>query len=798
MTKTTHIAITYNPFLKDKVSFIDKSTSIQLEGKFKDYSKLTLQSWVNHIFDDLYNIFKSKKIILEFTALEIDCKDMEEAVKQADARNFSIDYRPNIIKKTSSEILSNLEKLLKEMENNPVFSKHIKDNNKIKALQENIFDIYVVANVSAGKSTFINSMLGSQLLPAATKPTTACITEIHHTPSLKQGLFEIERINREGEILESTSLDLSDGSKVNENRKLIKAWNDDKDKSDRPENERTHKIVIKGKFINLEQNDSIKLRLTDSPGTNNAQNAEHYSTTLSQIQDESRMPLIIYLMDKTTSDDDKKLLSSISDALIEQGKLGLDRFIFLVSKMDECFNDENNENITENIDDFKKHLGNILSERLKNKQKADGIENEERVMLPNVYPISPLIALLNRVHKMNPSLLGEDATDDLEKYTKKINRGEDRDLNQYMSLSAEHKEKLAKIEDVALRRSGVPALEFAISDYVKKYYAPYRIIQICDIIDEIIKQAEPDLDTMMEIKNSSQEELTELSKKLADVQEKLNQSTGWEEKIAELQREEIGLSEDVANFFIKSQKNFESELAEIEKKFTSLGEISKNGANKKLQALEKRINHFLEQFIADLGQKEEENKKYVLDSLFNAYKEIVKETVGELLNDISPEIKSNLQKKAINLDAKFVIEPKYVERKVVGTKKRPRPTDRGFFENLWNGFLNLFGDETVDVYGDVVDIGCVFKDKYLSLKSQFVENIRIASEELKEQAENLTEQYAAQVRENLESKAQEWVSELKNDIKSPELKNKISEAENNLKFAKDMKVRLNNSINFQS
>ena len=52
---------------------------------------------------------------------------------------------------------------------------------------ENEFTIVVVGEFSAGKSTFINALMGDRYLPSATKETTATVNFLRHIDQSKDG-----------------------------------------------------------------------------------------------------------------------------------------------------------------------------------------------------------------------------------------------------------------------------------------------------------------------------------------------------------------------------------------------------------------------------------------------------------------------------------------------------------------------------------------------------------------------------------------------------------------------------------
>jgi signal recognition particle receptor subunit beta len=65
------------------------------------------------------------------------------------------------------------------------------------------FDVLLLATMSAGKTSFINALIGQELLHTANEATTACITSVEHRENLKYFCgacysydnLELERMN---------------------------------------------------------------------------------------------------------------------------------------------------------------------------------------------------------------------------------------------------------------------------------------------------------------------------------------------------------------------------------------------------------------------------------------------------------------------------------------------------------------------------------------------------------------------------------------------------------------------------
>lgn len=86
-----------------------------------------------------------------------------------------------------SELSKSILDLVKKVKAIPSISKY---DNLVDALdgiaadvKEQVFRVTVVGEFSSGKSTFLNALIGRDLLPHAVSETTATITYIHNVPA---------------------------------------------------------------------------------------------------------------------------------------------------------------------------------------------------------------------------------------------------------------------------------------------------------------------------------------------------------------------------------------------------------------------------------------------------------------------------------------------------------------------------------------------------------------------------------------------------------------------------------------
>ncbi|BDU42203.1 dynamin family protein [Vibrio nigripulchritudo] len=411
-----------------------------------------MQLWVEQIFNDLQALFNgSKDFCIEFTGVESDFNDIEEAKRKATQNGMNIELAFNPIA-PAEERLEKIKALMTRVsEESPKFADYLA-NSDLKAKQDfedalnNDFDAYVVATMSSGKSTFINAMLGQDLLPAANEATTATIAHIFDDKTQGDAFYG-KRFDSNGNRIEhNDAVDLA----------TMKAWNADSE---------TKTIKLNGNIRAIKKNNNVRLVLTDTPGTNNSQDPEHQRTTLGFIQDSKRNPLIIYVLNATQlgTNDDAQLLRLVADTMSKGGKQSKDRFLFVVNKMD-MFDPERGENIEEALNRVKSYL------------EENGIHD------PNLFPVSARMDYLLRKQGELTRAERNDKTNIADLLLEEPSMA----FPQYMSVStsamsamqekAQHDEALQdKTMWRALLNSGLPGVEAVIDEYINKYSFPMRL-----------------------------------------------------------------------------------------------------------------------------------------------------------------------------------------------------------------------------------------------------------------------------------------------------------------------------------
>lgn len=504
------IEIRHNPFTVD-TDFVVNGKYPADGSRLADYKKLRLQRWVEGIFDEFSAMFNGDtRFHVKFAGVESDYLDLESAAAEAikaKGMEISIEWQEAA---PSEERLNQIKGLIEEAKAHPEFSRFMFGNAETERYLREAFSkdfhVYVVATMSSGKSTLINAMLGDDLLPAANEATTATIAEITDNDAMAHGEFSGCRHNENGEIIESSdSLTLE----------RMSEWNRCDD---------TSIIKIQGNILGIKERETVRLVLTDTPGPNNSQNAQHQRVTMSYIQNSRENPLVVYVLNaqQLGISDDNNLLRLVAEEMHKGGKQARDRFIFVVNKMD-VFDPEKGEEIPGVLARVKKYL------------EGNGIDN------PLVFPVSAnLLRLLRKKQaKHTRSERGNfTAMADLFEQEPCMN------MMQYMPVTSKVRRSLAEkaIQPLELA-SGLPAVEAMIDEYIEKYNFPHRVQRAYDAIQRATQQAINEA-KVIESLNSSKTELEKVKGYISILKEKKRMASYSAEYKDSIIKQGVGLPDE--------------------------------------------------------------------------------------------------------------------------------------------------------------------------------------------------------------------------------------------------------------
>ena len=192
----------------------------------------------------------------------------------------------------------------------------------------------VCATMGAGKSTFINALLGCDVLPSRCEATTAKITSVYDKDGQNRmvGFFQKAK-GSVGEICWDVSLSVLD------------AWNSNK--------EIVH-IFLRGDLDGI-GNKGMVVAVHDTPGTNNSSDSSHHKVTLDFLA-ENKMDLILFVLnaEQLGTSDENSLLREIYSNVVKRSKTDV---LFILNKIDSI--DPGKESLNKMILDTTKQLEEI-------------------------------------------------------------------------------------------------------------------------------------------------------------------------------------------------------------------------------------------------------------------------------------------------------------------------------------------------------------------------------------------------------------------------------------------------------
>jgi len=530
------IFIKYNPY--------QLVTEITIDGqKLKKNSKLNfedrrLQEWVESLPDLLFEECNTKDFKITFHGTTPDYEDMEAMAKEAEAKGIHIELEHIPAKEIGDKEVA-IQEVFDEIQNGPF--NELRQPDVIKAFdlaKSKDFEVNVVATMSAGKSTLINSLLRQKLMPAKQEACTATITKIKDNDA---DCFMAKVYDKDGTLIQThAELTYETMEQLNANPSVSR-------------------IQVEGN-IPFVTADDVSLVLVDTPGPNNSRDPEHKAATYRMLSESSK-PLVLYIMNATqlAVNDDYNLLSHVAESMKVGGKQSRDRFIFVVNK----------------LDDFKKGEDSVEAAitKVRDYLKDNGIEN------PNIYPASALTALNIRTILANSDDDNDDDVYEAKGKVRKFNRNEEMHFEKYApltpSMRGEVEDMLAKAvaegddNQQALIHAGIVPIEAAIRMYVQKYAKTAKIKNIVDTFIKKLESTQSFEKTKQEIA-TNRDEQKDILAQIDVIKKKL--ASGEDAKKFKTQIEQINYDKEISKLaqsvIVAAQKKITKQLSSTDAKLS--------------------------------------------------------------------------------------------------------------------------------------------------------------------------------------------------------------------------------------
>jgi len=463
--KKTKLELFYNPYTLTTELIVN---GLVVSDGILDYCiNKRLQQWIDQFLLMIQKYYRSSHIELVFKGTVVDAEDVKDAVCNYNHLDKAVPIQlESVIVPVS---VKNRTRKLKELYDKALsgpfeeFSSPVMKYNFESALNTE-FEVTVVATMSSGKSTIINSMLEKEICPTKNQACTSTIAKIHDKDGM-QGV-KASRYDVHQQLIDDwQECDL----------KKMQEWNRD---------EKTSLIEIECDIKAINEQEDVRIVLIDTPGPNNSRNAMHYNTTVNAIR-EKNMSMVLYVLNSTqlSTNDDANFLGTIREAMEAGGRDAQDRFIFLANRID-CIDPEREETVGSTLDYVRKYL------------EKNGIKN------PFIVPTSAeATRLIRKKRSLGQDSLTRSERHNLYKFVDMFVEEEDLNLlehtKNHLSSSIYNKiyDQIEKAKDDGDRErqaellSGIPIVEAILDNYILKHAIPAKIKDAVDSFSIVINTA---------------------------------------------------------------------------------------------------------------------------------------------------------------------------------------------------------------------------------------------------------------------------------------------------------------------
>lgn len=216
------VFIKYNPYKLETELTVDEkklAQNSQIGERILPGSRL--QEWVEDLPKILIDEYNDTDFDIVFHGTLLDFEDLTEVFTQAFERGELTAKLDRIPAKETSDKEVLIDEVFNEIQEGPFDElRDVEITNAFQNAKSSDFEVCVVATMSAGKSTLINAMLGTKLMPSKQEACTAIITRIKDTKS--NGTWQAEVYNQDNRLIETCEdLTYATMERLNEDEKCI-------------------------------------------------------------------------------------------------------------------------------------------------------------------------------------------------------------------------------------------------------------------------------------------------------------------------------------------------------------------------------------------------------------------------------------------------------------------------------------------------------------------------------------------------------------------------------------------------
>ena len=463
----------------------------------KSFLPFKIKEIVDIILDEYFT--GSDKVSLVFEGTKEEYEELKKICELPEIADKVVLSKTKTILENAKLILGDTKEIFKMVQ--PIIMKIVRDDEKVKIdlnkvadALDDIIPICVFGNYSAGKSTFINSLIGHEILPSGGDPVTAKIYKISMSSSdelakirfkhwdneiellYEEKIFRIRKGSFEDEMIVELSRIMEENAKedmftlVNNALEFINGY----EKKDMGSIEISDVIEVEVPFTKegVLGRSRNKFVIFDTPGSNSNSNTDHSKVLADALQGFSNgIPVWISQYESVDSNDNAKLCDDVLNIK------ALDkRFTMIV------FNKADTSDLPE---------GGFSEKQVKNILEYNSVE---KMYAGGIYFVSAIMGLgakndgeltdkhYRRIYRSQQEMFSEpDDADYATLYTYNIMPEQIKnEVVEYSKVCARDK------TDLIYANSGLFCIEQEMEDFASKYSAYNKCQMVYMFLDEVI------------------------------------------------------------------------------------------------------------------------------------------------------------------------------------------------------------------------------------------------------------------------------------------------------------------------
>lgn len=600
----------------------------------KCFLPFKIKEIVDIILDEYFT--GSDKVSLVFEGTKEEYEELKKICELPEIADKVVLSKTKTILENAKLILGDTKEIFKMVQ--PIIMKIVRDDEKVKIdlnkvadALDDIIPICVFGNYSAGKSTFINSLIGHEILPSGGDPVTAKIYKISMSSSgelakirfkhwdneiellYEEKIFRIRKGSFEDEMIVELSRIMEENAKedmftlVNNALEFINGY----EKKDMGSIEISDVIEVEVPFTKegVLGRSRNKFVIFDTPGSNSNSNTDHSKVLADALQGFSNgIPVWISQYESVDSNDNAKLCDDVLNIK------ALDkRFTMIV------FNKADTSDLPE---------GGFSEKQVKNILEYNSVE---KMYAGGIYFVSAIMGLgakndgeltdkhYRRIYRSQQEMFSEpDDADYATLYTYNIMPEQIKnEVVEYSKVCARDK------TDLIYANSGLFCIEQEMEDFASKYSAYNKCQMVYMFLDEVIHKTNDAIRGKTEFLTRTRETRTkELEAEKQQLLDTLSATTKTKE--SEYCKESKAFIKTYVDSSLDYSYNPE-DLAELDIQITRHNEVENKFAaqiNDYTESVNSLFGHLKSNTQSLLKGNLKESFKTIKDDLVKDYKEM--------------------------------------------------------------------------------------------------------------------------------------------------------------------------------